>query len=246
MPRSNHIDGFLNRWPYDPDSVSVRVVKGRDGREVLQMRVDMGVLQLEMAGRPDGERPKGYETYCDYLVARIEADDDFILTEEECSEVDREFAQFYHRRICWFAVHDYEGAARDARHSLDLMDVCRRTSPDKQWTASHEQYRPFVLFHHAQATALAAIDEQGPEEAVEAANAGLEEMRQVFIEYDAEDHFDDDELVGRLIELRESLREQYDVGVTLQEQLASAIADEQYELAASIRDQLAARSNKKV
>ena len=57
MARGKHIDHILRNWPYDPRSVSARVCQGSDGREILQMRVDMGILQLEVEGRPDGTRP---------------------------------------------------------------------------------------------------------------------------------------------------------------------------------------------
>ena len=69
-------------------------------------------------------------------------------------------------------------------------------------------------------------------------------MRQVFVEYEAEEEFDEDELVQRLIELRESLRQHFRVGRTLQEQLADAVAAEKYELAAEIRDELNRRDSR--
>ena len=43
-------------------------------------------------------------------------------------------------------------------------------------------------------------------------------------------------------ELRESLRQHFRVGRTLQEQLAEAVANEQYEQAAAIRDELNRRN----
>ena len=106
---------------------------------------------------------------------------------------------------------------------------------------SHEQYRPFVLFHRVQASALAALDEDGPEEAFQEINAGLDRMEQLFRDHEAEEQFEDDELVKRLIRLRESLRQEYDVGQTLQERLDEAVASEQYELAAKLRDEMARR-----
>jgi Zn-dependent M16 (insulinase) family peptidase len=122
------------------------------------------------------------------------------------------------------------------------MDFCRDHSPDEQWTMSHEQYRPFVMFHRTQAAALSALADKGAEAAVEELNRGLEQIRQVFVEYEAEEEFDDDELVARLTELRESLRQHFRVGRTLPEQLADAIANEKYELAAQIRDELNRRN----
>ncbi|HUE72970.1 MAG TPA: UvrB/UvrC motif-containing protein, partial [Pirellulaceae bacterium] len=125
-----------------------------------------------------------------------------------------------------------------ADHTLKLMDFCRDHSSDEQWTMSHEQYRPFVMFHRTQAAALASLAEKGAEAAVEELNQGLDQIRQVFVEYEAEEEFDDDELVARLTELRESLRQHFRVGRTLAEQLADAIANEKYELAAQLRDEL--------
>jgi protein-arginine kinase activator protein McsA len=65
-------------------------------------------------------------------------------------------------------------------------------------------------------------------------------MRSIFEEHEAEEEFDEDEMVLQLIKLRDSLKEDY-VGPTLQERLAQAVQTEQYELAAKLRDELARR-----
>ncbi|MEZ6101964.1 MAG: UvrB/UvrC motif-containing protein [Pirellulaceae bacterium] len=241
---ANHLDDLLRDWPYEPDTVSVRLVECADGRDVIQMRIEMGILQLEATGRPDGIRPQGRATYLEYLHD-LEADegDAFPLDDEQCQECDREFVQFYHRRVCWLALQEYERAIKDADHTLALMDMCSRHSPSEEWTLSHEQYRPFVLYHRIQADAMANLLNEDAEAAIQAINRGLDDIRRFFTTHEIEDRFDDDDLVRRLIELRESLREQFDVGKTLQEQLAEAIADEQYELAARLRDEL--RNNDK-
>jgi hypothetical protein len=245
MARKENIDRLLRDWPYDPQGISVRKKKGDDGREVLQMRLDLGLLQLEIKGRPDGQRPQGAETYYDYLIGRtLTEGDEFVMTEDECEEADREFVQYYHRRICWLALREFPQAVADADHTLGMMDFCRDHSPDEQWTLSHEQYRPFVLFHRTQAAALSALGDKGAEAAVEEITKGLDRMKQVFVDYEAEEEFDEDELVQRLVELRESLRQHFRVGRTLQEQLADAIANEKYELAAEIRDELNRRDSR--
>jgi hypothetical protein len=244
MARKENIDRLLRDWPYDPDGISVRKKKGDDGRDVLQMRLDLGLLQLEATGRPDGQKPEGAESYYDYLIGKSLADgDSYVMTEDECEEADREFVQYYHRRVCWLALREFHNAVADADHTLGLMDFCRDHSPDEQWTLSHEQYRPFVLFHRTQAAALAALGDRGAEAAVEEISLGLEKMKAVFEEYEADEEFEEDELVQRLTELRESLRQHFRVGRTLQEQLADAIASEKYELAAEIRDELNRRDS---
>ena len=241
MKRQPHFDDILQDWDFEPNTLNVRLVKGKDGRDVIQMRVDMGVLQMETTGRPDGSQFSDCETYLEHIQAIRLADPDHRLDEAECAEIDREFMQFYHRRICWLRLQYYHRAVMDADHTLRLMDVAGEMSADEEWTAAHEQYRPFVLFHRTQAEALGELEENTPEEAIQAINVGLETMRNFFIEHDAEEHFDEDELVVRLVELRESLRSEYAVGQTLKEQLRVAVEQEQYELAARLRDELSRR-----
>ncbi len=242
MSESQNIDAVLDEWPYDPDAVSVRLAKGGDGRGVIQMRIDMGLLQMETTGRPDGANPHGFETYYDYLLAERLRDEDLVLTDDQCAGVDREFVQYYHRRICWLALREFGQAVTDADHTLALMDFCAAHSPDEQWTMSHEQYRPFVMYHRIQAAALAELEEDSPDAAIHHINEGLENLHEVFAGHDAEEMFDDDDLVARLKDLRESLRDHYEVGRTLHEQLEDAVAKEQYEVAAKIRDELARRN----
>ena len=47
MAGARDIDSLLKGWDFQPGEVSARLVKARNGRDVIQMRVDMGVLQSE-------------------------------------------------------------------------------------------------------------------------------------------------------------------------------------------------------
>src|SRR5262245_58007253 len=109
--RSQHLDHILRHWPYDPQGISVRLPRGDDERDVIQMRVDMGVLQLETIGRPDGARPHDFPTYHDFLLSRVqEQGEEFQMDEDQCGEADREFVQYYHRRVCWLALREFDKA----------------------------------------------------------------------------------------------------------------------------------------
>jgi len=242
MKQSHDIDRLLKDWPYQPGEVLARRVRIDGDRDVLQMRIEMGLLQLEVDGRPDGTAPEGFTTYLDYLQAAERTEgDDFELDDARCLEVDREFVQFYHRRICWLALKNYPRAVQDADHTLALMDFSSMHAPHDEWALSHEQYRPFVLFHRVQAAALAALNEAGPEQALDEVENGLATMRSLFAQYgeDDDDDVEEDELVCRLVEVRDSLRKQFHVGPSLAERLSAAVAAEQYELAAQLRDEIA-------
>ena len=67
---SKDITPILSGWDYDPDELQVRIVAGDDGRDKIQMRIDLGLIQMELAGRPDGAAPDGLESLLDDLEAQ--------------------------------------------------------------------------------------------------------------------------------------------------------------------------------
>ena len=236
------IDFALEGWEYKPGLVQARLVQGHGNRQVIQMRVDLGVLQIETSGKPDGSKPHGEATYLAYLEAQAriaeKGEESLVLGEEQCQEADREFLQYYHRRICWLALRNYARAIADADHTLALMDFVKDHSPNDEYLQAHEQYRGFVIFQRTQAAAALQVEKSSPEKALDEINRGLDDLRAFFEAFDMEDEMDEDGMVQHLRKVEESLREEYNIQATLQEQLAQAIAEEDYEKAARLRDEL--------
>jgi len=240
MDKKYDIDDVLRHWAFKPGVIAARLIRAGDGREVLQMRIEMGLLQMEITGRPDGEHPGGANTCLEWLqeLAQNEGEP-FVLNDQQCMEIDREFVQFYHRRICCLALRQCGLAVADADYTLALMDFAAAHASNRQWAMSHEQYRPLVLFHRIQADALRELQQSNAANAIEAINRGLVQLREVYVRYGAEDRFEQDELVAQLSAMKESLRAEYQVGKTLDEQLADAVSAEEYERAARLRDEIA-------
>ena len=254
------IDEALQGWVYEPEpgEIQAREVRARNGRNVLQVRIELGVLQLEVDGRPDGVRPHGFATYLDYLRHRAASrglapggkSPAWIMTDEHCEESDREFVQFFHRRVAWLSLQRYDRALADAEHTLGLMDFVARHGKDADYVASHERFRGLVLFHRTQAAAALALEQHRPEEAIDVVRDGIELLRRHQSAWEADDEADgeDDEtedlgnpLLEELASLEVKIRENFAVEKTLLEQLDEAVAREDYEHAARIRDQIRAR-----
>jgi hypothetical protein len=239
------IDAALQGWDYKPGVVQPRLVQASDGRQVIQMRVDLGILQIEIADRPDGTRPHGFATYFEYLRQQARMADRggqvFALNEEQAEEADREFMQFYHRRISWLALRNYVKAIADADHTLQFMDFVRDHSPSEEYTQAHEQYRGFVIFHRTQAAAAMGVEGDKPEMAIDAIHTGIEQLRTFFAAFDAEEEMEENGMVQQLRKMDRSLRKLHNIDATLLEQLADAVAKEEYETAARLRDALKRR-----
>lgn len=236
------IDSALKGWEHKPGLLQARIINAKDGREVLQMRLDLGILQMELSDRPDGTRPHSFATFFDYLKSKSLAAElagkAFTINEEQAQESDREFMQFYQRRICWLALGEYGRAVTDADHTLAFMDFVRDHSPSDAFTEAHEQYRGFVLFHRAQAQAAALAEDDDAEGAVNALRRGAEQIR-AFLTSSAEDgEVEADPMLTQLANLEDEIRQKHGVKFTLEEQLAQAVEKEDYETAARLRDRI--------
>jgi len=243
------IDDAIQGWPYDPEpgEVMAREVRARDGRMVLQVRIDLGLLQLEVEGRPDGVRPHNFATYLDYLRHRAASRGlapggkapTWAMEAIHCAEADREFVQFYHRRVAWLSLQRYDRALRDADHTLALMDFVARHGPPGDYVDNHEKFRGLVVFHRTQATAALALERRQPDESVDAIQEGIDKLQSHqgswASEHDGEDSMNEP-LIEQLRVLAGEIRKNFAVAKTLREQLGEAVAAEDYERAARIRD----------
>src|SRR6516165_9356177 len=103
---SQDLRPILAGWDFDPEGVQVRMITGEDGSEKLQMRIDLGLIQMELDGRPDGERPDGFESLLELYQAKArgagEAGEPFALETRDCAALMREGIQYYHRYLSAF------------------------------------------------------------------------------------------------------------------------------------------------
>lgn len=226
---------ILRSWPYVQGMVRARVVRGEDGRKKVQLRIDMGVLQMELDGRPDGTEPEGSPTYLDHLQEMAET---YVLNDTDKKEMDREIMQFYQRRVCMFAMKDYPRAARDAEHNLLAMDFIRGRSDDEEFVQRHERWRTFVLADRARALAMDALARKEKKGALRALSEGIATVER----YRREEGRPEAGEAGELTFLKDWHRKLAGPAErTLEEDLEEAVRLEDYERAARIRDEIRSR-----
>jgi hypothetical protein len=248
------IDEALANWPFEPDpgEMLAREIRARDGRSVLQVRVELGLHQMEVTGRPDGLRPHGFATYLDYLRHRAAGrgldpggnSPPWTMAESQCVEADREFVQFHHRRAAWLTLQKYDRALADADHTLALMDFVCRHAGSADYVASHERLRGLVLFQRTRAAAALALERSKPDEAIDLIRDGAAKLLASKNSYEADSDSDEAPnaaLVEQLQIFEREIRKNFEVPATLQEQLDEAISREDYEHAARIRDLMKSR-----
>jgi hypothetical protein len=242
------ITSLLRDWDFVPGQVLARRFQGRDGREKVQLRVDLGVLQMNAEGRPDGKRPMGQESWFEVLKARLEKsraaskgeDPDFELSADDCSKLQQEAIQYHHRYICLFQLDDFDGVLRDADRNLEVFAFVDAFAASEELAWSLNQFAPQLLMMRTRALGTRAKNAHRHAEAERHILEGIEALETFYREHEREDLLENS---GELNSLRSWLT---DVRVKrpkselekLQQALAEAIRIEDYEKAARVRDAL--------
>ncbi|MHC5541251.1 UvrB/UvrC motif-containing protein [Singulisphaera rosea] len=237
---SKDITAILDGWEHDPDELQVRIVAGADGQDKIQMRVDLGLLQMELAGRPDGQRPSGFESLLEFFEAKVRDEEGFSLDSESCAVLMHEGLQYYRRYLAAFHLHRFDLVARDTERNLRLFAFVVRHAARRRDRLQFDQYRPYVTMMHTRALALQSLEREDHRTALAEIDRGIEAIRAFLVDYDRADQEAECMELGFLLRWQrevESSRPQGPVD-RLEQQLKLAVALEDYEEAARIRDQL--------
>lgn len=218
------------------------------------MRVDLGVLQMEMSGRPDGERPFGCQSLLEHCQREQKAHEaahpdsaPFQLDQETCAQLWREGVQFYHRYLSFWILERYDLCARDTRRNLELFEFVRTHSAEDHIKFQFDQWRPYVTMMHTRAVATPMLKTNHLGAALQAIDEGIDRIHEFLDEYDLTDkqegcqelqnleRWRDDILAGSDWEQESEPATRIEV---LRRQLREAVQNEAFEEAASLRDEI--------
>ena len=241
---SQDIKHLLDGWDFEPDQLQVRFITGDDGREKIQMRIDLGLIQLELSGRPDGERPEGHESLLEHYEAKAqeaaERGSTFSLGPADCAQLMREGLQYYHRYLSAFHLERYEIVVVDTMRNLRLFAFVGRYAARQRDKLEFDKYRPYVQMMYTRAKASISLKEDDHETALALIDAGIKAIRKFLREYKQEDREQDCPELKALIAWRREVKRERPMEPLerLEHQLELSVVREDYEEAARLRDQI--------
>lgn len=239
---------IIEGWEYEPGKISVRKIVGADGREKIQTRIDLGLIQFEPLGRPDGRRPYGCGSMLEFFETRLRehieatgSDAGFVLLPEDCRDLRHESHLYYQRYLSLFVLEEYDGVERDTERNLRAIELCRRYAESEYDRTALETQRPYVIMMNTRARAYQALSLVDYYGALECVQDGVEQINACEADDDLDEDTSVDAEIGVLESLREEIIQQMPVDATprLELELREALAAENYERAAEIRDRLA-------
>jgi hypothetical protein len=242
------ISRLLDDWEYQPGQVVVRRFKGRDGIEKIQLRVDLGILQMNATGRPDGKRPMGRDSWFDHYQAQFAKHEEaarksgaeFALSAGDCAKLQQEFIQYHHRYICLFQLGDFEGALRDTERNLDVLEFAEAYADTSELAWSLLQFFPQVLMMRARAEGNLLLQAKENAGACTYLRDCVEQLRAFYREHarleliEQSGELQSLELWLQEIETNRPLSKRE----KLERDLRQAVESEDYERAARVRDML--------
>lgn len=254
------ISHLLESWDYHAGQLAVRKFTGDDGVEKLQMRLDLGILQMNTDGRPDGKLPMGFGSWFDFHADRLEkhkaenngSDENFSLSGQDITRLQQEAIQFHHRYICFYQLGEYDKVARDAERNLKVFDFVDEFAETEELSWSLQQFRPQLIMMLTRAEGSLSIETGELTQAVEVINEGLEALKEFYIDFERQDLLDNSGEIHSLEQWLEEIEStaENDPGAKpvastpqteierLESLLKDAIKCEDYERAAEVRDQI--------
>jgi len=251
---SHDISELLREWKYETQEVTVRMIDGDDGRPKVQLRLDLGILQMEVDGRPDGERPEGCESWLEYYVEKQRVHEatyadtlPFELTDVDCHRLWQEGVQYYHRYLSFWHLSRYALCARDTQRNLRLFTFTKQYARGQRNKWQFDQFRPYVTMMHARGVAMPLVEKGDYREALRVIDAGVEAIRDFLDEYRLSARGEECAELASLEQWRNEVRKAAEESLDsdaartvahLRLKLQEAVAEERFEEAAALRDQI--------
>lgn len=253
MSDSVDLRRILKSWPYDPNN-DLRIVRGGDGREILQVRTPLGIEQYEMDGRPDGARPHGLESAMDYYLQRLEEaktagnEADFDLSPNDCAELFNEGTLYYFRYVRLFQLKEWARTVRDTARNLRVFDFVHRYARREEDRLFLEKWRPYIIRVSSSAAALLELDRRAYDAATTIARDAIRKLETLEDLDDETFKFERDRSLKAMGELAAQIQKSRPLSELeqLEKQLRRAIERQEFERAAQLRDRIRALKKQQV
>jgi hypothetical protein len=239
---SERLQTFLHRLYRDPRYLLVGRME-RFGRELIAFIEGCTILsgtgdvrgqallnsEFEMRGRPDGERPYGFDSLVEYYLSGEGRGK--TLEEEELNALREESWEYYIRRNFAFLMSEWSLARDDAEHNLAIWSLFEQAEVREETKWPFLRWWPWIERDRAVAEALLGLEHDNLEHAAAELYRSQRAIRQYLARHDARYEQEGEEgremcnqMASNLATLTEILREENGLPVSMEERLEEAQA----------------------
>ena len=191
---SQDIRPILAGWEFDPDRVQVRIIAGDDGPEKIQMRIDLGLMQMEVERPARRRAAAGLRVAAGVLRGREHAGGRRGRRRSRSGRKSarclmREGLQYYHRYLSAFHLERYDWSRGTPRGTSDSSPSSVKHAVRQRDRIEFDRYRPYVeMMHHRARASQALRAGRSPRGARARSTTGIKAIRRFLADYRQEDH----------------------------------------------------------
>ena len=239
------IGDLLDDWLYDgPDTV--RLIRGDDKREAVQIRVRIGtyhgILQFNCDGRPDGTRPYGCSFALDHHEDQFAqaGEDGFTLNHAQCEELFEESAMTYERYVVLLQLNQWDRVVRDTERNMRLFRFVNRYAKKQEDRKRLERWWPYILRIYHTAKAHQKLDDDDVEGALQEVHEGMLVIGSLDKLEDEVHELERDRSLKELRRMQRKLQRRLPPQELqkLETEKQQAVVEQDYERAATLRDRI--------
>jgi hypothetical protein len=246
MSSSSDLTPILKDWQWQSGVFGARTLSGHDGRLIIQVRLELGIIQMEADGRPDGNASGGFGSVLDRVRSQLAilggptAVGGARLCADDVSDLSGEILLFRQRAMACAVLELWPRVRRDALHNIEILELIWTRCTDNPQRLHSELWRANEIKMQARAEVAVALSAGRKAEAGLAIDRGLEALEKSFQRAGAGDQFERSIETQYLRGLRESLTLKLPASqrLELERRMLVAIGCENFELAAILRDEL--------
>ena len=176
------LDEILDSLAFDVTH-PIKILKLAEGKEVVMVQSnEFTISRIYTAGRPDGKRPHGRESYYEYFREQLEdykqqhgSDEGFGLTPEDWRVLFRESYDRYARYLLFAGIKRWADVKRDTDTNLATTNMAKKYAPSEIAWESY-QYKGYMLMMNSMANAELCLMEDDRPGALDQVNLGIQRI----------------------------------------------------------------------
>ncbi len=157
---------------------------------------------------------------------------------EQCSELQQEGIQYYHRYLSLFQINEFPAVIRDTQRNLDLFEFVASHTERDELVWGFQQFRPYVLMMNTRAKASILLADGKFSQAMHEIERGRDLILEFFQQSSFPEMAQKSSEIAFLEEWLEEVGSKRPLSKLeiMQREMEVAIAGELYERAAQLRD----------
>ena len=161
------------------------------------------------------------------------------MYQNEFLKLQNESVLYYYRYMLLFQMNDFDRVVRDTAHNLRVSELVDKYYPDEEGRQSVLQFRPYIIRMNAMARSMQSLQQNDFGACVTILDGAISTIESLDPVPSPAFQYERSRSITYLRTAREQLANQTpDEQKKLEEELANAVRDEDYEHAAQLRDEI--------